>query len=175
MTIDNTEEFFCAILLPDGALVQNVSGNVFSVEGKNSTASFGDANKKVQLTADGTAYIEYDKENGVGVGFNTLMFEQVEIEGVDAWTVETAGTNAIDKITGITNGATITTSAENVDAGDLRFEVETSGAGDFNICGEKITASDKNTYVVYGNSAGIPKRQGQLINTTRRAITRSTE
>ncbi len=153
-TIDNTNAIFFSILLPDGALVQNTSGNTFELTGKGSSAYFGDVNKKVVLTDDGTAYIEFDNEKGIGVGFNALIFEHVEIEGVDAWTVETSGTSGIDKITGITDGATITTSTEEIDAGDLRFEVETSGAGEFNICGEKITTTGDETYVVYGNSDG---------------------
>ena len=149
-TIDNTEELFCSILLPDGALVENVSDNV----GGNNSASFGDANKKVLLTEDGTAYIEFNKENSIGVGFNQLVFENVEIQGDNAWTVETSGTNGIDKITGIKSGATISTTAEEIDFGDLRFEVETDGVGDFTLCGQKFTATDKTTYVVYGNSSG---------------------
>ena len=153
-TIDSTEEIFCSVLLPDGALVQNASDNTFSLNGQNSAAYFGDANKKVQMTSDGTAYISFDKANEIGVGFNALMFEQVEIQGNNAWTVETSGTSGIDKITGIKSGATITTSTEYVDTGGLRFEVETNGAGDFTICGQKITATDKNTYVVSGNSNG---------------------
>ena len=153
-TIDNTEELFCSILLPDGALVKNVSDNVFGLTGKNNSASFGNANKKVLLTEDGAAYIEFNKENSIGVGFNQMMFENVEIQGDNDWTVETSGTRSIDKITGIKNGTTISTTAEEIDFGDLRFEVETDGAGDFTICGQKFTATDKNTYVVYGNSSG---------------------
>ncbi|MBO4780010.1 MAG: hypothetical protein J5497_05175, partial [Selenomonadaceae bacterium] len=151
-TIDNTDAIFFTIRLPDGALVENPSDNTFELNGKNSSATFGDTNKKVLLTEDGTAYIEFDKENSIGVGFNGLMFEHVEILGNDAWTVETSGTSGIDKIAGITDGATISTSTAEIDAGDLRFEVETEGAGEFTICGEKFTSTSKNTYVVSGNS-----------------------
>ena len=151
-TIDNTDEYVFSIRLPDGALVENVSDNTFELNSKGSCAYFGSAYKKVQMTEDGTAYIGYDKENGVVVGINALLFEDVEIQGNDAWTVETSGTGGIDKITGIKSGATISTSTEYIDTGDLRFEVETDGAGDFTICGQKFTATDKNTYVVYGNS-----------------------
>ena len=150
--IDNTDALFFSILLPDGALVQNVSRNTFELSGKDSYAYFGDTNKKVLLTEDGTAYIKYEKENAIGVGFNTLMLENVEIQGNDAWTVETSGASGIDKITGIKDGATVSTSTKEIDAGDIRFEVETEGAGEFTICGEKFTATDKNTYVVRGSS-----------------------
>ena len=153
-TIDNTDAIFFSILLPDGALVENVSYNTFALNGKDSYAYFGDANKKVQLTEDGTAYIEFKKENSINVGFNGLMFEQVEILGNDTWTVETSGKSGIDKITGIKNGATVSTSTESIDTGDLRFEVETDGAGEVTICGEKFTSTDKNTYVVRGDSNG---------------------
>ena len=153
-TIDNTDELLFSILLPNGATVKNASDNIFSLEGKDSAAYFGDTNKKVQLTTDGTAYVSFDKANAIGVGFNALIFEQVEIQGDDAWTVETSGTSGIDKITGIKNGATISTSTEYVDTGELRFEVETDDAGDFTICGQTFTATDKNTYVVSGNSSG---------------------
>ena len=97
MTIDNTDARFFSILLPDGALVENVSNNTFELNGKNSSAYFGDTNKKVLLTEDGTAYVRYREENKIDVGFNTLMFENVEIQGNDAWTVETSGTTALIK------------------------------------------------------------------------------
>ncbi len=150
ITIDNTDAVFFAIHLPDGALVENPSNNTFELTGKDSSASFGEANKKVVLTEDGTAYIEFDKENSVGIGFNTMMFEHVEIEGVDAWTIETSGTSGIDKITGITDGATVSTSTRDIDAGDLNFEVETDGAGEFTIGGQEFTSTSniKNVYVV---------------------------
>ena len=156
MTIDNTNALFFAIHLPDGAFVENPSVNTFELAGKNTSASFGGANKKVQLTEDGTAYINFDDEKGIGVGFNTLTFENVEIEGVDAWTVETSGTSGIDKITGITDGATLSTSTRDIDAGDLRFEVETKGAGSFTIGGQKITSTSdtKNIYIVSASADG---------------------
>ena len=151
-TIDNTNELFCSVLLPNGALVKNLSGSIYQLTGKDSIAYFGDANKKVQLTGDGTTYIEYYKEDTISVGINRFMFETVEIKDNDTWTIETSGTSGIDKITGITDGATVSTSTEYVEAGDLRFEVETSGAGTFTICGQEITSTAKNTYVVSGNS-----------------------
>ncbi len=152
-TIDNTNELFCSVLLPNGAFVQNTSESIYQLSGEGSTASFGGANKKVQLTDNGTTYIEYYKGNTISVGINRFMFETAEIKGTD-WTIETSGTSGIDKITGIQDGATVSTSTEYVDAGDLRFEVETSGAGTFNIAGQKVTSSDKDTYVVYGSSDG---------------------
>ena len=160
-TIDNTNDLFCSVLLPNGALVKNLSGSIYQLTGKDSIAYFGDTNKKVQLTEDGTTYIEYYKENTISVGINRFMFETVEIKGSDTWTIETAGTSGIDKIAGVKNGATISTSTEYVDAGDLRFEVETSGAGTFNIAGQTITSTAKNTYVVYGNSNGEIKVAAQ--------------
>ncbi len=160
-TIDNTNDLFCSVLLPNGALVKNLSGSIYQLTGKDSIAYFGDTNKKVQLTDDGTTYIEYYKENTISVGYNRFMFETAEIKGSDTWTIETAGTSGIDKITSITDGATVSTSTEYVDAGDLRFEVETSGAGTFNIAGQKITSTAKNTYVVYGNSNGEIKVAAQ--------------
>ncbi|MBR0060958.1 MAG: hypothetical protein IJP68_05705, partial [Selenomonadaceae bacterium] len=124
---------------PDGALVQNVSRNTFELSGKNSAAYFGDTNKKVQLTADGTAYVSFDKANTIGVGLNAVTFEQVEILGNDAWTVETSGTSGIDRITGVADIASILPLTEGIDAGDVRFEV---------------VAGDGNIYVVRGNSDG---------------------
>ena len=154
MIIDNTNADFFSIRLPDGALVESVSDNIFELKGKDSSAYFGDANKKVLLTEDDTAYIKFEKENKIGVGVNSFALESAEISGVDAWTVETAGANGIGIIKGIKGGATIATSTESIDAGDLRFEVETDGAGEVTICGEKFTSTDKNTYVVFGNSKG---------------------
>ena len=121
--IDNTDALFFSILLPDGALVQNVSRNTFELSGKDSAAYFGDTNKKVQLTADGTAYVKYSAENTIGVGLNAVTFEQVEIQDSDAWTVETSGTSGIDRITGIADSAPILPLTEGIDAGDVRFEV----------------------------------------------------
>ena len=125
--------------MPDGALVQNVSRNTFELSGKNSAAYFGDTNKKVQLTEDGTAYIEFRKENAIGVGLNAVTFEQVEIQDSDAWTVETSGASGIDRITGIADSASILPLTEGIDAGDVRFEV---------------VDSDGNIYVVRGDSDG---------------------
>ena len=152
-TIDNTNELFCSILLPNGAFVRNTSDNIYQLTGKDSSAAFGNANKKVKLTADDTTYVDYCKENAISVGHNKFMLEQVEIQGNDAWTIETAGADGINKITGIKNGATISTSTKYIDEGDLRFEVETNGAGTFTICGQKFTSTGNAAYVVYGNSA----------------------
>ena len=155
MTINNTNEEIFAILLPDGALVENVSENIFALTGKNTSATFGNANKKVLLTKNDTAYITFEKENTIGVGVNSFSLERVEITGVDAWTIETPGENGIKIIKGIKDGATISTSTDDIDEGDLRFEVETEGAGEFTICGQKFTSSgNKNTYVVFGTSDG---------------------
>ena len=138
LEIDNTDALFFSILLPDGALVENVSRNTFELSGKDSAAYFGDTNKKVQLTEDGTAYIKFDKENTIGVGVNALTFEQVEILNSETWTVETSGKSGIDRITDITSDASILPLPEG-DDGETLFEV---------------VASDGNIYIVRGSSDG---------------------
>lgn len=62
-TIDNTDELLYSILLPNGALVQNVSDNTFELHGKDSYAYFGDTNKKVQLRRHGLYRIRQRKFN----------------------------------------------------------------------------------------------------------------
>ena len=129
------------IALPNGALVENISENIFKLTEKNSAASFGNANKKVVLTDDDTAYIKYAYENVISVGLNSVIFENVEIYGNDAWTIETSGKNGIDKVKDITNGATISASTSEGFDGDLNFEVETEGNGTFTICGQKFIST----------------------------------
>ncbi|MBR0060388.1 MAG: hypothetical protein IJP68_02810, partial [Selenomonadaceae bacterium] len=152
-TIDN----FKAIALPDGALVQNVTENLFKLTAKNSAASFGDPDKKVLLTDDGEAYVKFGAEDTVDVGLSSVIFETVKISGGNSWTVETSGASGIDKITGITDGATLSASITEGAASGLRFDVETDGAGDFTICGQKFTTTGdaKNIFTVAKNSDAI--------------------
>ena len=129
------------IALPDGALVENLSENIFKLTEKDTAAFFGDTNKKVVLTENDTAYIKFAYENVISVGLNSVVFENVEITGNDAWTVETSGTSGIDKIKDIKNGATISASMTEDSAADLKIDVETEGNGAFTICEQKFTST----------------------------------
>lgn len=83
--IDNAK----TIALPDGALVSNVTENLFKLTAKNSAASFGDADKKVLLTEDGAGdftiggcvYQVTDDNDGIQL-----------VRNGDDWTVENLDT-----------------------------------------------------------------------------------